>query len=172
MWSDDRRRVWRRVGRALACTVGAVVARVRPAAPPAGRRTLDDQQDPTTGPAIHSEETEPMSDQTTSSSSRRPDDDGTAVRHVRVGRQDWRDAAARAKREGRGIAKVVAAFVAAYAAGEIDAPGMARTIHARPAEGQCTAVHEDLSRCALPMGHLGEHTTHTNQANVTTGGSR
>lgn len=75
-------------------------------------------------------------DQTSAPSSGR-----TAMRHLRFDVTEWRRAAARAAREGRGVAEVAGALVRAYGAGEIDAPAAASTAR-RPAS---TTTHHHVT---------------------------
>lgn len=80
-----------------------------------------------------------MSDDTTgdtmpATTGRQATREATSVRHVRVGDAAWREAATRAKREGRGVAEVVRALVTAYAAGDLEAPAPTQTSTDRPAD--------------------------------------
>lgn len=63
----------------------------------------------------------------------------TSVRHVRIPDDVWRTAAARAEREGHGVAELVRALVTAYAAGQLDAPRPA----AHPDAWACLACRSE-----------------------------
>lgn len=80
-------------------------------------RTLDDQHGATTPAQIHSTGDRTM---TRHASDHEPRPDATSVRHLRIGNDEWRAAATRARREGWGLAAVVRELVRAYGAGELN----------------------------------------------------
>jgi hypothetical protein len=133
-----RARPWQALRRAL----GAIGARVA--------RTLGRSLPAATVAPIHSTGDRTMTDHTTTTpaSSR---DDRTAVRHLRFNVTDWRRAATRAARDGRGIAEVAGALVRAYGAGELDAPPPAysRPVHMLLETGRASR----LAACSEPFAN-------------------
>ena len=111
-WTPAPVRPWQTLRRNLARIVAPVAGRAR--------RTLA-RSLPAATRAPHPTGDSTMSD----TSDHQHTEHATDQRHLRIGRGAWRDAATRAREEGRALAELVTALADAYGAGAIALPGAA-----------------------------------------------